>query len=174
MLKKIIMGLAILVVFASIGCSSGNGNTASTQPLTIEDLAKKNNYSVGEFNKDYRLIPKNTQSNETDMSANFISIKREKEKPLSEMTLHNVITITNAGSLEQTKKIARDALFFELYTEKGNKTNFDIKIYVIGSADGKSEIILNSEKFDLTTSRFLTIGPVESANEKKLLFEIQP
>lgn len=176
MLKKFIIGLAILVVFASVGCSSGSGegNTTSNQTLTIEDLAQKKKYSIGEINKDYRLDPKNKQSNELNMSINLIGIKSEKEKPLSETTLNNTITITNAGSLDLTKGIVSDALFFELYTEKGRKITHEIKMYVIGTSDGNSEIILNSEKFDLTMYKFLAVGPIENANEKRILFEIQP
>lgn len=175
MLKKIIIGLAILVVLASVGCSrSGEGNTTSNQTLTIEDLAKKMNYSIGEFNKDYRLDLKSKNSNVTNMSINFSDIKSEKEKVLSTTTLNHTITITNAGSLAQTKGVVGEAVFFELYTDKGRKSTVEIKMYVIGTADGKSEIVLNSEKFDLTTYKFLAIGPIENANEKRILFEIQP
>ena len=172
LLKKIIIALALLVVIALIGCASRSGTP--NQTLTVEDLSKKENYSIGEFNKDYRLAPKNKQSVTANMSINLTSIKFEKEKALSETTLHNVITITNAGSLDETKKIASEALFFELYNEKGRKIAPQIKIYVIGTSDGKSEIIIHSEKMVLSMFKFLAIGPVADANEKELLFEIHP
>jgi hypothetical protein len=156
-----------------MGCASGSGNSNSNQPITTEDLAAKKNYSLGEFNKDYKVVPKNKQTDDTNMSMNLLSIKRVNEKPLSQVTLRHAIIITNAGTLEQTKKLASDALFFELFTEKGNSTNFDIKVYVDANEEGKGEIILNSDRFDLTTCKFITIGPVDAANGKKLLFEIQ-
>ncbi len=171
--KKFIIVLAILLIFTSIGCSSGSGNTTLNQPITTEDLAAKNNYSVGEFNKDYSVVPKNKQNSDANLSMNLMSIKPVNEKPLSEITLRHAIIITNAGTLEQTKKLASDGLFFEFYTEKGNRTNFDIKVYVVANEEGKSEIILNSDRFDLTTCKFITVGPVDAAKGKKLLFEIQ-
>lgn len=171
--KFIITGIALLLIFTSMGCASGRGNTTSNQPITTEDLAAKDNYSVGEFNKDYKVVLKNKQTDDTNMSMNLVSIKRVDEKPLSQVTLRHAIVITSAGTLEQTKKLASDALFYELYTEKGNRTNFDIKVYVVANEDGKSELILNSDRFDLTTCKFITIGPVDAANGKKLLFEIQ-
>lgn len=176
MYKKIIIGLAVIVACAFIAFSFGSykGNSTTSEPLTIEQLAEKRNYSIGELNTNYNLIPKNPKNNGTNMSMNFLKVKAEAEKPLSQATLKNVIVITNAGSLALTKEIVGNALFFEFYTEKGRLTAPDIKMYDISTPEGNTEIILHSEKIDLTWYKFLAVGPIENTNGKKVLFEIQP
>jgi hypothetical protein len=175
LLKKITIGLSLLVVLIAVALYivGNNGAASSDHTLTIEDLANKKHYSVGEFNKDYPLDSQKKLSNGNPMSINFITIKIEKEKSLSDMILQNNIVVTTAAPQEQIKEIVSNALFFELYTEKGGKIS-DMKLYAISSKDGNTEIILNSDKIDLTKCKYLAIGPIVNAGEKKLLFSINP
>lgn len=175
MLKKITIGLSLLVVLIAIAVYfvGNKGAASSNHPLTIEDLANKKHYSVGEFNKDYPLDSQKKLSNGNPMSINFKTIKTEKEKSLSDMILQNNIVVTTAASQEEIKEIVSNALFFELYTAKGGKLS-DMRLYAVSSEDGNTEIILNSDKIDLTLCKYLAIAPIVNAGEKKLLFPINP
>lgn len=175
MLKKIILGLSLVVVLivAGIYIVSIRDSVSSNQPVTIEDLAQKIHYSLGEFNKDYPLDSQKRLTNGNPMSINFSMIRPEKEKTLSDTFLSNDIVVTTEAPQEQIKEIVSNALFFELYTEKGRKIT-DMRLYATGTEDGKTEIILNSDKIDLTQCKYLAIGPIMNAQEKKLLFPINP
>ncbi|MEL1133708.1 hypothetical protein AAC978_00870 [Desulfitobacterium sp. THU1] len=165
MLKKIIVALAFVMVVALTGCSS------DTQ-LTLEDLAKEKNLSVGELNTDYLLNHQYKHDDGTFMSINITDIKVEKEIVLEKTTLHQSIVLASTETMDRAKKMINDALFFEVYTDKGRKGNLDIRMYLRETEDGKSDIILNCEKFDMTLFDYLVLGPAEEAQNERLVFAI--
>ncbi|AFM02211.1 hypothetical protein Desde_3944 [Desulfitobacterium dehalogenans ATCC 51507] len=167
--KKIITALILVMVITLTGCSFGGSN----QLFTLEGFAQEKNFSVGELNKNYLLDHQYKHKDGTFMSVNLTDIRTEEEIVLTDTTLKHSIVLTSADSFDRTKAALNDALFFELYTSKGRKANLDLRMFMVEGSEGKSEIILNCEKFDMTLYDYLVVGPVEEAPEERLVYAIK-
>lgn len=166
--RKIITAFFLVMVVILTGCSFD-----SNQVFTVEGFAQEKNFTVGELSKDYLLDHQYKHKDGTFMSINLTAIHTEEEIVLTDTTLQHSVVLTSADSLEHTKEALNDALFFELYTNKGRKANLDLRVFMIEDAEGKSEIILNCEKFDMTLYDYLVIGPAEEAGNQRLVFPIK-
>lgn len=71
-----------------------------------------------------------------------------------------------------TREMIDKAAVFSLYDEYGKSTSA-VNVTTGRGADGLSEIVLYSDKDDLTKYKYLSFGPMDGTN-KQILFEIKP
>ncbi|WP_041272377.1 hypothetical protein [Desulfitobacterium hafniense] len=173
--KLLSLVLILVLVFLAPGCgsSSTNQNEKNNPPqvVTLQDLATKNNSTVGELNKVYRMDISNRYSDGSNMIINFQSVSSVKSATKGGSTFNNFISIINVPPLNLTREMINNAGSFELYDEYGKSTAM-FSVTTGPAAEDLSEIVLYSEKDDLTKYKYLSFGPMDGAN-KTILFEIK-
>jgi hypothetical protein len=174
--KKILIGIVVIAALGVIFSGGNKGATPTTtstntnqnteipapQKLTLQDIADKNNLSVGELNKVYKLDQKYKFSDGSYMIVNFQSIKADKQ----------TIIIEDVLPLSKTKELFDKAGFFTAFDENGKQFT-DLSFKITGLDNGDSAIIISADKTDLTKCKYLSFGPVDGANSQQILFSIQ-
>lgn len=184
--------LSIGLMIVTLGCGAETAapvkettappptNTSNVTPvpapkvLSIEDIANKNNISLGSLNSIYRLDTKYKYKSGGYMIINFQSVKHVKEIVRNQRKFNNVIMINNVLPLDQSVQIFDKAGFFTLYDENGKETG-NINTYIDNGSDGTSDLFLYSDNEDLTKYKYMAFGPIDIkyANGMQLLFSIQ-
>jgi len=152
----------------STSTPSENSPAIAAQTFSLQEIATKNNLSIGELNKTYRLNLKYKYSNGSYMTVNFQSVKATSQF----LDFNNIIIIDNVTPLEETRDLLSQAGFFVLYDENG-KSFSDINITTGGLDNGDTAIVLYNGNSDLTKYKYLSFGPIESANNQQVLFTIE-
>jgi hypothetical protein len=171
-----ILGL-VLIIFIFQTCKDDKVEKKDNNTpilLNNQEVALKNNATIGEYSKIFRVDKSVKLDNGQYIVLNIENIKKYNEYTSNtNQVLKNVIVIDNVTPANITKVFLDQKAFFSLFDEYGNE-DIDIESYVQTGKEN-TEIILTS-KNDINKIKYVSIGGLDSeTNDGKVkkLFEIK-
>lgn len=169
-MKHLLLFTAILFIY---GCGG-----PSTTPISIDQLAKNKNATIGELNQIFRANTKYHNPDNSYLIFNFQSIKKHSTYVTNDgQTNTNVIvieTVTPKGD-NSTNKLYLDSVgYFVLFDEFGNEYYENLGS---GTQTGTNfgEILLFAET-DITKFKYILMGELDHQKNnglKSMVFEIK-
>jgi hypothetical protein len=170
----IIWMIAIPFLFIMISDLRGSGDDSSVD-VTIESLALRENSLVGEYNALYRANTKYTNADGSYIILNIQNVEFKQEHTVNNgEILSDVVVISNATDIDQTRNFVNQAAYFRLFNSAGKEINIG-DIYTQTGSEF-SEIIFSARASTETSSiKYILIGGFDDSRSgnSKLSFEVK-